>query len=211
MALTSLITLALSLGLAQGWSRLALAVSALLALGLVLRRLGAGAALWPALRRVRWLLLALWLLAWWWAPPALSALPLWSGPLGQSLLQSLVLLVLVAAAVALQQGYPRETLVAALALGTHRRLAVRLWLVLEALPSLEQRARQGLAGDAGEPPASASGRLRRLAGVLGDWLDEPPMAPGGPAPLQLPRLAPAPGWQWGLPLGLLLWPLAGGV
>jgi energy-coupling factor transport system permease protein len=75
-----------------------------------------------------------------------------------------------------------------------RRFAVRLVLALEAVPQVQELAREALQADADRS------RLRRLGRAAGTVLQAAlARAEGRPGPIQIPDPLPVPPWQWSLP------------
>lgn len=163
------------------------------------------------LQRVRWLLFATLVLYGWFTPgnALFPVLGTWSPSmegLREGLLRIVALAAIVAAVYLLLASTGRSALVSGLLwygaplrrLGLDdRRFAVRLVLALEAVPQVQDLARQALQADAG------GSRLRRL-GRAANRIFQATLerAEDRPGPIQIADPIAVPAWQWSLPLVL---------
>ena len=160
------------------------------------------------LQRVRWLLLAMLILYGWFTPgdalvPALGAWSPAQEGLRQGVLRILALLAIVAAVYLLLASTGRGALVGGLLwygrplqlLGLDdRRFAVRLVLALQAVPQVQELAREALRAEVDGP------RLRRLGRAASSVLQAAlARAEDLSGPIQIPDPIPVPPWQWSLP------------
>ncbi|MFV8835593.1 CbiQ family ECF transporter T component [Aquisalimonas sp.] len=191
--------------------------------GLVLPALGLAFMYWQArlsplvalrgLWRLRWLLLTIVVFYGWLTPgtpvvPSDSSLiPTWQGLLGGAE-RALALGYLIAAVQLLLASTPRHWLIAALhwwlrpfaVAGVDAdRFALRLVLVLEAVPALREQIGRARAATAGVPWRERVAALG--AALVADALGRGDESP--PAPIRIPRLPPLPVWQWLLPVAVV--------
>lgn len=163
------------------------------------------------LRRVRWLLLAILILYGWFLPgtPVLPEWGAWSPTqegLWQGLLRVAALCGIVAAVYLLLATTARGELVSGLLwfgrplrrIGIDdRRFAVRLVLALEAVPQVQDLARDALAQPGGGTRMQRLGKA--AANLLQATLARAEQAPGE---IAAPDPQPVPAWQWLLPAAL---------
>lgn len=165
------------------------------------------------LRRVRWLLLAILLVYGGLTPgePLLPILGAWS-PSAEGMrlgaIRVVALVVIVAAVYLLLATTARGALVGGLlwfgaparrlGLDDHR-FAVRLILALEAVPQVQDLARDALRRQTGHS------RLERLAGAAGETLRATlQQADAAHGPIEVPERSPVPVGQWLVPLSLVV-------
>lgn len=171
------------------------------------------------LRRLRWLLLSIFVVYGWFTPGApVAALPL--APTCEGLAEGsqrvAALILIVLAVQLLLHATSRDELFAAVAWMTRafgatpaiqERLALRVVLTLRACGSAESAVREALrAQPSEEESARPAGRLGAAAARA--WREAVQRAHQEPCDeVTLPRAAPPPWWQWLAPaaLGLLLW------
>lgn len=168
-------------------------------------RPGTGRVMWRGIRRIRWLLLSLFVLYLWFSPgeplfPSLAHLSPSLAGAELALRQVAVLLVMVCSATGLLSGIPPHELGEALRLlltwpvptAAGARFADRVGLLLAALPQVERQVRTSLRGE---------GSLAdRAAGLFLDIEADAVRRSLGPA---AEPLAGVPRWQWLLPPALL--------